>query len=408
MPSPTNLGPITTPELNTQFFVGSVLYPSIQSAITAASALSVGAQVIIPYGVTPTDTIATAAGSANIMLVDGRGIQTAYYTWSGSAYVLYVPSTINAGTAFQVAGTALASTNLSDSASLARLSSNITGTAANITGTVAIANGGTGATTAAAAVTALGALPLTGGTLTGPLTLPSTTPTGYQAVSQSYLAATLTAAGSLPTATAAGQFPASTGATNTYAARALVSADIPNNAANTTGTAANITGTAAIANGGTGATTAAAALTALGALAAAGGAMSGTFSGNPTFSGAPVFSGTVNFTGASPITINGSALMGIAVTAASATPVFNGAGGTVFPYTLAQNVTSSTTSNLVPGEIYIFEIIQATGGTQYSFTWPATMLSTSPISQTAGQKTVQAAVCLTGGSLLCLGPAVYI
>ena len=40
----------------------------------------------------------------------------------------------------------------------------------------------------------------------------------------------------------------------------LISGDIPNNAANTTGTAGNVTGTVAIGNGGTGALTAVAAL----------------------------------------------------------------------------------------------------------------------------------------------------
>lgn len=45
--------------------------------------------------------------------------------------------------------------------------------------------------------------------------------------------------------------------------RSLVSADIPNNAADTSGTAANISGTAAIAHGGTGQTTATAAFSAL-------------------------------------------------------------------------------------------------------------------------------------------------
>jgi hypothetical protein len=50
--------------------------------------------------------------------------------------------------------------------------------------------------------------------------------------------------------------------------RALVAADIPTLNQNTTGTAANVTGTVAVANGGTGATTAAAALTNLGAYAA--------------------------------------------------------------------------------------------------------------------------------------------
>jgi hypothetical protein len=106
--------------------------------------------------------------------------------------------------------------------------------------------------------------------------------------------------------------------------------------------------------------------------------------------------------------LNGPAMTGIALTPSSATPVFDGAGGAVFPYTLAQNVIGSTTRNLVPGQIYVFEIIQAAGGTQYSFTWPATMAGASPVSLNAGQKTMQTAVCLVGGSLLCLGPAVYI
>ena len=51
--------------------------------------------------------------------------------------------------------------------------------------------------------------------------------------------------------------------------RAIVAADIPTLNQNTTGTASNVTGTVAIANGGTGATTAAGALTNLGAQAAA-------------------------------------------------------------------------------------------------------------------------------------------
>jgi len=47
---------------------------------------------------------------------------------------------------------------------------NVTGTSANVTGTVSIANGGTGATTAAGALANLGGVALSGGTLTGPLT----------------------------------------------------------------------------------------------------------------------------------------------------------------------------------------------------------------------------------------------
>jgi hypothetical protein len=86
-------------------------------------------------------------------------------------------------------------------ADIPTLNQNTTGTAANVTGTVAVANGGTGATTAAAALTNLGAYA-------------ASNPSGYITSS---------------------------------------------------GTAANVSGTVAIANGGTGATTAAAARTNLGA-----------------------------------------------------------------------------------------------------------------------------------------------
>ena len=99
------------------------------------------------------------------------------------------------------------------------LNQNTTGTAANVTGTVAIANGGTGQTTAAAAITALA------GTQTS----------GYYLRSNG---------------------------TNTLLA-AIQAADVPTLNQNTTGTAANVTGTVAIANGGTGQTTATAAFNAL-------------------------------------------------------------------------------------------------------------------------------------------------
>lgn len=99
------------------------------------------------------------------------------------------------------------------------LNQNTTGTAANVTGTVAIANGGTGQTTAAAALTALA------GTQTS----------GYYLRSNG---------------------------TNTLLA-AIQAADVPTLNQNTTGTAANVTGTVAIANGGTGQTTATAAFNAL-------------------------------------------------------------------------------------------------------------------------------------------------
>jgi hypothetical protein len=99
------------------------------------------------------------------------------------------------------------------------LNQNTTGTAANVTGTVAIANGGTGQTTQAAAITAL---------------------TGAQT---------------------AGRYLRSDGTNASLSA--IQAADVPTLNQNTTGTAANVTGVVAVANGGTGATTKAAGFDAL-------------------------------------------------------------------------------------------------------------------------------------------------
>ena len=96
---------------------------------------------------------------------------------------------------------------------------NTTGTAANVTGTVAIANGGTGATTQQAAMTALAG------------------------------------------ANTAGQYLRGNG-TNVVMS-AIQAGDVPTLNQNTTGTALNVTGTVAIVNGGTGQTSANAALNAL-------------------------------------------------------------------------------------------------------------------------------------------------
>jgi hypothetical protein len=52
------------------------------------------------------------------------------------------------------------------------IAGSVTGTAANVTGTVAVLNGGTGATTAAAALTNLGAAPIASPTFTGSVTAP--------------------------------------------------------------------------------------------------------------------------------------------------------------------------------------------------------------------------------------------
>lgn len=160
---------------------------------------------------------------------------------------------------------------------------NVTGTSANVTGTVAIANGGTGATTAQLAINALAGATTAGQYLRGngtnivmsaiqaadvPTLNQSTTGTaanvtGTVAIANGGTGATTQQAAmtALAGANTAGQYLRGNG-TNVVMS-AIQAGDVPTLNQNTTGTAANVTGTVAIANGGTGQTTATAAINAL-------------------------------------------------------------------------------------------------------------------------------------------------
>ncbi len=126
-------------------------------------------------GTATSPTVNTVGGvnSATIALFDTRITSVTNSTTSNTSSITSLNTSVNAATNNNTVSTIVkrdASGNFSAGTITANLTGNVTGnltgnattatTAGNVTGTVAVANGGTGATTVAAALTNLGAAPI--------------------------------------------------------------------------------------------------------------------------------------------------------------------------------------------------------------------------------------------------------
>lgn len=86
----TQMGPIRTPQVNTQLFVGEGAYLSIQTTLNFAcrsgQAPGFGWMVIILPGVNPSDSPTNVNGCAAARIRDERVSPAQYYVWNGTNY----------------------------------------------------------------------------------------------------------------------------------------------------------------------------------------------------------------------------------------------------------------------------------------------------------------------------------
>ncbi len=126
-----------------------------------------------------TNAMTQAGGDARYLLLSGGALTGKLTTVAPSASTASVRFMTGADPTTPVSGDFWNNTgnlkfyNGTATKTLAFTDSNITGNAANVSGTVAIANGGTGATTAASALSNLGAVAKAGDTMSGALNLPT-------------------------------------------------------------------------------------------------------------------------------------------------------------------------------------------------------------------------------------------
>ena len=259
-------GGVTAP-----YFVGT-LYGNVSGTSGGVAGANVTGTVAVLNGGTGAATAAGAQANLGVPSTTGSG---ASGTWgihiTGNAATVTTNANLTGNVTSVGNATTIASLPAISGANLtgligANVTGNIPGSAANVTGTVLVANGGTGATSAAGAQTNLG--------------VPSTTGSGASGTWGIHItgnAATVTTNANLTgnvisvgNATTIASLPAISGANLTSLTGANVTGNIPGNAA-------NVTGTVLVANGGTGATTVAGAQTNLGVPSTTGSGASGTW-----------------------------------------------------------------------------------------------------------------------------------
>lgn len=169
------IAPFKTSQANTDFFVmmgaGSP-YTTIQKAVTAACAYAGGGTVVILPGANPTDSITAATGCNLVGIIDRRALPMQTYQWLAGVYTNVSPGGGASGTlAFPgiIFGTSINTSRLAAATDIGALYA---------CGTVkALQSDGT-----------CGAyLPLSGGTLTGPLTVGGTGVVGVNVSNQQYI-----------------------------------------------------------------------------------------------------------------------------------------------------------------------------------------------------------------------------
>jgi len=158
-----------------------------------------GSASVVEIG--PVYTVAGRVGDITLSTSDVAESTNQYFTNTRARSAISVSGTglsYNSGTGVITSNATSANTastvvardasgNFTAGTITANITGNVSGTAANVTGTVAITNGGTGATSAPAALTNLGALPLAGGTMTGNLTLSGDPTQALHAATKQYV-----------------------------------------------------------------------------------------------------------------------------------------------------------------------------------------------------------------------------